>query len=318
MTANVESIAYVGETPWHGMGHKLPKGASVQKMIEAAEIDWTVKKLPLFAQRSARGGKIAVKDHFALTRNTDNKILDVVGPDYIPVQNKDAFKFFKDFVEAGDATMETAGSLKGGEIVWGLAKLNSSFTIGKSDTVNGYVLLSSPHTQGKALVAKTCAERVVCHNTYTMAMRELTDTFRMTHKTSFDAAMIKKAKETLGLSREQMQRFEEDAKILHKLRLDKEDAIVLLGKVFEPQAKAADLKADFAKVSGIAFKKVVDAYDNAPGAEPGTGWGAFNAVTYWADHVASRTQDRRLTNSWFGSTGRTKEKALEVLLQAAG
>jgi hypothetical protein len=62
---------------------------------------------------------------------------------------------------------------------------------------------------------------------------------------------------------------------------------------------------------------VLDAYLNAPGADPGNAWGLLNGVTYWADHLASRTQDKRLTNSWFGKTGTLKQKVMSDLLELA-
>jgi hypothetical protein len=58
------------------------------------------------------------------------------------------------------------------------------------------------------------------------------------------------------------------------------------------------------------------AYDKAPGAEPGNGWGVLNAVTYYADHIASRTADKRLANSWMGKTGNQKQQVLKALLAA--
>jgi len=54
---------------------------------------------------------------------TDGKVLDVVGDDWNPVQNEEAFQFFSEYVLAGDMEMNTAGSLKGGRNVWALAKV---------------------------------------------------------------------------------------------------------------------------------------------------------------------------------------------------
>ncbi len=87
---------YIDEVPWHGLGKKLNKPATAKEAIEAAGLNWPVIKLPLFA-----GSKhIPVPDKFAVIRKTSNivsktdPVLGVVGKDYTPLQNTDAFTFF--------------------------------------------------------------------------------------------------------------------------------------------------------------------------------------------------------------------------------
>ena len=43
MSANVESMAYVGQTPWHGLGNQVEAGSSTDEMLRAAELDWEVE-----------------------------------------------------------------------------------------------------------------------------------------------------------------------------------------------------------------------------------------------------------------------------------
>ncbi len=120
----IESIAYSGETPWHGLGKAVPADLSPAQMLEAADLDWTVEKIPTFAKID---GKQIYTGKDALVRSSDNSILDVVSKDWNPLQNHDAFEFFNDFVVSGDMAMHTAGSLRDGQIVWALAKVKESF-----------------------------------------------------------------------------------------------------------------------------------------------------------------------------------------------
>jgi len=260
-----------------------------------------------------------VDGFYALVRNTDNKILDVVGSRYVPVQPHEAMEFFTEFVEAGDATMETAGSLRGGRYIWGLANLGQSFTLKGKDEVKGYLLIACPYEQGKSFIVKQTSVRVVCHNTLSLALRDSGLEFRMSHRQAFDDAMIDKAKETLGLAREEAGEFEHNARKLKRLKLVEKDAIRVIAPIMAKAGKEA-VKAmveDFDENGTPRMKAIMDAYRNAPGADPGTGWGALNAVTYWSDHIASRTRDKRLTNAWFGRTARQKERLLDDLLEMA-
>lgn len=306
MADMVETMAYDHEVPWHGSGHNVrsddrKRKLTVQEMIKLAKVDWLVDLEPIYW-----GDKmVPTKVGQALVRRPDKKVLDIVGPNYVPTQNKEAFDFFNEFVDRGGASMETMGSLAGGTYVWGLADLKAEFNVVKGDKVKGYLLVVCPHRQGKALLIKTTAIRVVCMNTLRLAMSEAGDFFRMIHRQKFDERMQQKARETIGLAREQVDEFKATASKLRKMRIDDEDAIKIFAKVFRKDADST------------VIEKVVDCYNNAPGADAGNGWGVLNGVTYYVDHIASRTVDKRLTNAWMGKGERIKRRALDELVLIA-
>lgn len=304
MSHQVETMAYTNQVPWHGLGkYKAGGWKTVEALQKDSQTDWLVERRPMFLQAG-----VEIPGFAALTRDKDDKVLDVVGSRYVPVQNHEAFAFFKEFVEAGKATLETAGSLKGGRLVWGLAKLGSTFSLPGNDKNIGYLLCACPHEQGKSLIFKMVCERVVCHNTFTMAINEDGAEWRMGHRTSFGEVKIEEAKTALGIARDQVGEFEKQARKLQKLKMSKQDTIDFLSPMFGSDVKGAENKR---------MQQLIDIYENAPGAQPGNGWGVFNAVTYYADHVASRTNDKRLTNAWFGRTATQKEKVLIGLLEMA-
>src|SRR5210317_1830005 len=102
-------MAYAGDVPWHGLGTKVPADLTPDQMLEAAGLDWTVEKKDLTFE--VDGEQIVAPGKKALVRSSDGALLDVIGDNWNPLQNSEAFEFFNDFVAAGDMEMHTAGSL---------------------------------------------------------------------------------------------------------------------------------------------------------------------------------------------------------------
>ncbi len=330
MAHEVESMAYRNDAPWHGFGYPVGEVVDPNEMARLAGCGFNVYKSPIrcatHMEFNQKGQRIwskfdqDVEGFFTLRRDTDGRVLDVVGSRYKVTQPIQAFEFFTEFTEAGDAEMETAGSLRGGKYVWGLANLKTGFTLPGKDTVKGYILVCCPFEQGKALIIRVVQIRVVCMNTLAAAIsgRGVPE-FRMAHRSHFDSFMIKKAKIALGLARENVQEFEETARALKKMKVTNEQAIRLIAGVMAPTA-GKDKITEFVEDPDSMTPRLVqvmNAYRGAPGADPGTGWGVLNAVTYYADHLASRTSDQRLTNAWFGKTARQKIAIVNELLEKA-
>lgn len=312
MSHQVESIAWSNERPWHGLGVKVSPKLSPQQMLKKADLDWGVSKRPMFYSEDDSKGlpNLKVPDAYALVRDSDGSVLDVVGNQYTPVQNADAFKFFNDFVRAGKAKMDTAGSLRNGRMVWGLAALGNSFTLPGKDKVDGYLLVASPHEQGKSLRIQFTAVRVVCNNTLTMALNssKIEQIFRHAHRRPFDDNMIEVAKEALGIANEQFEALAEQAEILSKKKVTAQQAEDYLKAVFQPVMKS--------KRTPKALNLATQALEYAPGQDllsaRGTAWGLLNAVTYTTDHLLARTADARLNKAWFGRTAALKQHALKL------
>ncbi|KAF0156636.1 MAG: hypothetical protein FD159_1673 [Syntrophaceae bacterium] len=134
----VESMMYVGKTPWHGLGTPIPedKKISVREAIIAAKLDWQVELRRIFTEMPEGITNTGILDHFAVCRTSDNAFLGIVGSDYTPLQNEHALEWFQPFLDANEATLETAGSLKGGRQVWALARIrDGNMDVNKIDPV---------------------------------------------------------------------------------------------------------------------------------------------------------------------------------------
>jgi phage/plasmid-like protein (TIGR03299 family) len=323
MAHQVETMAWTNEMPWHGLGVRVDKFNSVEHLITAAGLNWEINLAPVCPVIDGAHGPI-IDDKFALVRSSDSAVLDIVGSRYQPVQNADAFEFFRDFVEAGNATLETAGSLRGGRYVWGLANMHTSFFAGARDRVKNYLLVGAPHESGKSLIARYTSVRVVCNNTLTLALSSGSNVFKWTHNTVFDGNAILAGKKLLADAAQVAEEFEENAEKLVEIKLDASRVKEILARIVMPEclkpgAKITpqDIARDFDELASRPLKNILQAYTLAPGATPGTGWGALNAFTYWADHMASHNPDNRLTNAWIGRTANQKSAVLDSLLALA-
>tara|TARA_R110000764_G_scaffold9366_1_gene30207 strand:- start:1407 stop:2435 length:1029 start_codon:yes stop_codon:yes gene_type:complete len=341
MSHEVETMAWAGDKPWHGLGVEVDGNLTPLQMQQAAQLDWTVSKRPSYTLDAPEWnedvGLIQAENTFHIVRDSDNRILSHCGRDYIPIQNEDVFKFFKRFTEAGHMTMETAGSLKDGGEIWGLAKIAEDFALAGDDLIKGYLLINQPHIVGKSMTIKLTPIRVVCNNTLTMALQQGgTASFRMPHVKEFGDDVIQAAENALGLSASAMTEFRKNATLLSQTKAKHSDVLDYVGQIYQPLMIAEYRKEQLLRSEGklIGMQEplkdklnkfpslVMDALDQSPGAQlksaKGTWWGALNAVTYVEDHLReSQTPGNALHSAWFGAAAHRKSQALSLAVQRA-
>lgn len=308
-------MAYSGEVPWHSLGKSVPADLTPAQMLDAAGLNWEVKKVPFSGRLKVGDVSKVISDpkRRMLVRTDDLKVMDIVGNDWNPVQNSEAFAFFHDFVMAGDMEMHTAGSLRGGEMVWALAKVKDSLTeFIPGDAVESFFLFSNPHRYGKGIDVRHTSVRVVCANTHALAfnggsnMRVSVD-----HRRKFDAEKVKTM--LLG-AHVSLDRYKEKAKILAGARYDNETYMQYLKRLFPTTGEKA--KND---EPSRAASVIYDLVDTQPGAEfaPGSWWNAFNAVTFGLDHALGRNDDNRMYSAWYGGNGNKKAEAMDLAIDYA-
>lgn len=329
MSAHVETMAYEkSEMPWHRFGNPVSNDMTVEAMQEAAGLNWTVSKRPLYFPKFVAEGERpqlrVVPNEFAIVRDSDESVLDTCGDKWKPVQNHEIFDFFKRFVEAGDMRMETAGSLKGGRYIWALARMNEEFQLAKGDKTIGYMLLSQPHRFGVSMVAALTPIRVVCWNTISYALGsdlsgkkgQNTASFRMPHSRAFNDEVKASAEQALGLAHEGMKAYTHTAELLSNSTARNDDVMDYFHTVLQlEQDEEGESEDDLNR----NVKRMQEALTQAPGQDlnKGTWWSAFNAVTYCADHQMGRTDENRLTSAWFGVAASMKRRALDTAVEYA-
>jgi phage/plasmid-like protein (TIGR03299 family) len=299
------------DTPWHGLGVRVPADLTPEQMLEAADLDWNVYTQPVFTEINGERRDLGRQ---ALIRDRDNKVLDVIGADWIPMQNSAAFAFFNEFIAAGDMEMDTAGSLKDGRIVWALARIKESFSLfGGKDQVDGYLHFTNPHSYGQSIDVRFTPIRVVCNNTLTLSLNTKSKSFvKVNHRREFDPEQVKLA---LGVASEKLAKYKEMAQFLSTKRYTNET----LNEYFQRIFPVASNKAESRKKISKGHTTALGILDTQPGAELGEGtfWQAYNSVTYYMDHLSGRSQDTRLASAWYGSGKDLKVRALETAVEMA-
>jgi len=320
MGAVPENMAYQGETPWHSIGKKIPDGVELTpaQFQKEAGVDWRVKKVKLSGRTSIAGKETTIKTNMnALIREDTGDVLTIVSDSWNALQNDEAFKFFDEYCLAGHLKMETAGQLFGGKYVWALAKVGETFEIVKGDVMERYILFCNPHQFGKVIDIGQVETRVVCENTLRMSLQEGSNRVKVHHGKKFNADDVKTQ---LGYASMKSQEFKEAAQFLASKNVTVDQMIEFYNRLWN--VKDSDRVADLAKEGlpgHLAARKAMEILETQPGAEfaPGTWWSVFNTVSYYTDHMATRSQDRRLQSAWFGSNADLKLRALNGAVKMA-
>lgn len=163
MSANVETMFYTREKPWHGLGTMVMEAPTSADALSLAGLDWNVIQKSVVTEDG-----IPIPGFKANLRDTDKKVLGIVTDRYKVIQNIDAFSFTDELLGEG-VTYETAGSLQEGRRTWLLAKLPQRYII-SGDEITPYLVFMNSHDGTGAIKAAMTPIRVVCQNTLNLAL----------------------------------------------------------------------------------------------------------------------------------------------------
>jgi len=309
----VETMGYVGMRPWHELGTNITDPAiatdPTRFQIECG-LDWQVEKVPVICEDTHQA-----TTHFATRRQTDGRVLGVVGPRYEVFQNERMFEWFAPFLESGEALFETGGSLKDGTIVWALAKVCDLEELVKpGDRVASYVLLSHAHDGTQSIRAGFTTTRVVCFNTLSAAHSSSeSKLLRVPHTRSHEKA-LELIRETMEL---QTQEFKADADLYRKLaqtRVNEKD----LKRYIQAALTDTITEEEFEDLSPQLQNQVDRAFELAISGMGNSGetlWDGYNGITQYLTWEKGRSEDSRLRSLWFGSARDLNAHALDVARQ---
>lgn len=307
--------------PWHGLGTPADDLMTAEQALENGGLNWNVS-LQQLALASNPG--IILPQDFATVRDTDSAVLGVVGRQYQVIQNRDAFEFADRIVDDGSAKYETAGSLRGGQVVFLSMELNGLNILVNGERPEGmlkaYLLVSTTHDGSGPLRGDITMVRTVCSNTLNLAKQSASQTFKIRHSGTIDGK-IAAARQALGIAFEYTRAFEENANRLAATSIV--DAQVQ--DIFRNYVWPLDEDATDGRIENHPSTRAFEVYQTADDLAPirGTAWGALNAVADYVDHGIEyrgryeQAESIRANSILWGTARDKKQRAFDALMKVA-
>lgn len=315
MAAMVETMMYVGETPWHKLGTYVgDKEVNSDDALRLAGLDWEVACAPTYTYDAGKNEFVEIPNNKAIKRKDNGLVLSTMSDSYKPVQNHGKFKFFDEVVGGKHAMYHTAMSLEDGRKVVLTAKLPGTIKVKGDSQIDKYLALCDSFDGSLAFTMLLTPVRIVCRNTLDMALAEGGKTaFKLRHSVNIDTR-VKDAQAALGFAVKQYDFFEEAANHLAGSKFTDKMMDKLAQTLFP-----ANGEGQISPQAATSRIKVVQLFENGAGHEGirGTAWAAVNAVAEFADHskqsrsVGGRSEEEaRAKSILFGAAAAMKQKAV--------
>lgn len=293
MAANVETMFYTREKPWHGLGTMVADAPNSKDALRIAGLNWKVLQEPVYTENEE-----LIQGYKANVRDTDRKVLGVVTDRYKVIQNEEAFAFTDTLLGEG-VRYETAGSLQEGRRVWMLARLPREFIIG-GERISPYMVFSNTHDGSGAVKTALTPIRVVCNNTLNLALRTAKRSWSMIH-TGDISGKIEEAKNTLLLADGYMTALGQEFENLRKIKLSEKQVLDYI-KILLPMEENYSLlqKRGVEKLRADMKMRYFDAPDLK--GVGNNGYRFVNAVSDFATHSTPRRKTANYKENIFART----------------
>ena len=254
-TSEVADMFSVRETPWHEEGHVLRDAPGYDEALALANLDYLVVKEPTY--RKVGDNEFVENASAFITKRVDTGAeLGMVGPDYQPVQNGDAFRVLKPLIDEGVATLETGGALRKGAdawlmVKWDLARFNPIVREVFTDEVVPFSLVATNHVGRRGVLLKNTPVRVVCANTLGAAESSVGHSVNVRHTGDATERLVDAAHslwdgiieryDRLALSYRALKQTVLDEAAFQRLVVDAVVADPRHDRRFNPEAKLAEM-----------------------------------------------------------------------------
>lgn len=339
----LEQMAYVGDTPWHGLGNQLTQNQPIEVWAQQAGMDWRIESSNVsYMAQNERGQSIIMpyEEQRVLYRSDTHAPLSVVSQRFQEVQPREILEFYRDLTEQSGFELETAGVLKGGKKFWALARTGQTSSLKGKDVSNGYILLATACDGTLATTAQFTSIRVVCNNTLSIALKGQNSSagvVKVPHSTKFDAD---KVKQQLGISVRAWDEHMYEMKQLSQRKVSQHEASAYFDAVFnntnmsitDQEDNIIQFYRDVATQAQVNSKeksepnaksmsKAMEMFNGqgrgaSLSSAKDTAYGLLCSITEFIDHERrAMSTDHRLDSAWFGAGAAIKQRGLEQALR---
>ena len=305
---DIEYMADYTDPPWKHFGTEIPNDAtSVDQILQTTKLDWTVEKV----QNYYTWNNETFPNNQVLIRSDTGYKLTDISDDWKPVQNHALMNFILSFIKTTPMSLCMAGELKGGEIVWVLAKADAGFDVFDGDIVESYILFTNPHQYGKCFDIRFLPLRKVNNTTLTLSLQTRGElSVKINHRQKFDASL---AFETATTINKKMKEYKLKAEFLGSKQFTKEQVEAYFMELFPAMSKK---DPNGLSLSG---KHAINLLEKQPGKEfaPGSWWQVFNAAVFLMDYHRARSKESLINSAWYGPRKSFKIKAYDLALSYA-
>jgi len=271
MAHQIESMFSARELPWHGLGIVTENTLTRADAIIQSGLNWTVSKRPLFLNDNGNLGLQAL-EAFAVTRDTDNAILGVVGEGYNAIQNEESFDFAEALLAEG-ATFETAGSLFGGKRIFICAKLRETDIL--DDKVGEYLVLANSFDGTMPFTGMITPIRVVCNNTLKLAGASASRIVKLRHTKNI-SDKVDQARKILSMAHKYTDQIKLEAERMFAIPFGDKALDAFTDRIFGVGEDASTRAKNMAETNRELFEEALLQPDIQNFS--GTAWGTFQAL----------------------------------------
>jgi len=328
----------LGIEPWHGLGQLVPQDAmTAEEAVEASAMDWGVNREPVYVMQPKKEGRktievpVQVEGKRAIVRDDTQEVFAIMGDQYTPVQNIEAFNFFDSVIGNSDAKYHSVGTLKGGRRIWLMVRLPSEMKLDNGQDIIQNILLTNSHDGTSGLRIDHTRVNVVCSNTLSMALANAKGNdfkFRAKHTSGvLDRAL--EARQLLGLIDATNELFIEQCNRLIDTKFSPVQMEELARHMWE--VPVDDSFTDLKGIAKVAVEKMCDLFTEGVGCEGQTAFDAYMAITEFQDHyrpigrtlesvndISVQAMEARVFNTWYGDGQKSRQMALGKLADMAG
>jgi phage/plasmid-like protein (TIGR03299 family) len=307
------------QSAWHRLGTLTSDCLTAEDAIAKALLGgWKVRKIALQGVETTPDGinLIECPDKVMTVRTNIvtgvTEYLGVVGTDYATVQNEEAAEVLNRLVDESGAHFETAGSLRGGRMVFLTMKLPTAMRIAGVDDMELYLCATTSHDGTCALRVDATPIRVVCANTQRAAIAHSKGSYTFRHTCNV-RQQIAQAREAMGLMWRYLDGFQAEAEKMLNEALTMGEFENVIAQLWPVADDASEQTKNNAKKRRTTLRYLIRDSDTQA-AIKGTRWAGFQAVTEYIDHFApAKDPAVRANRAVTGPIAELKTRAFELL-----